>query len=159
MFPVENLKLFKSFYHHYHEHDPNYQLNFLPAGVLSSLPYQSTIRRVRTLDLQTQPRLWHHDLSTFLFHPPAFLISTWLVLPAAVSCNQESRIIRWQGSWSDKDDSGTCYMCHFVRPGADSRETWDVLCVIFDTAGVTFCVVWPPGDNYFGRHDLTLFCV
>ena len=50
-------------------------LTFLPAGVLSSLPYQSTIRRVRTLHLPTQPSLWHHDLSTFLFHPLPSCIS------------------------------------------------------------------------------------
>merc|ERR1711962_646226 len=38
------------------------------ARVLPSLPYQSPIRRVRPLNLQAQPSLRHHDLSTFAQH-------------------------------------------------------------------------------------------
>ena len=77
-------------------------LNFLSAGVLPSLPYQSTIWRIRPLDLQTQPCLRHHDLSTFLFHiHPAFLISyligaTWRhFMQSRIKENPMTWILKW----------------------------------------------------------------
>ena len=100
---------------------------------------------------------WAPFYSTSTLH---FWFLTWLVLPDAISCNQESRIIRWQGSWSDNEDSGTA-TC--VTPWGLEQifETWDV-CVIFDIAKWQFVRVMLLVHlvKQFGRRlDLTLFCL
>ena len=94
---------------------------------------------------------WAHSyfFTTSTLH---FWFLTWSVLPDAISCNQESRIIRWQGSWSD---NGTA--C--VTPWGLKQifETWDV-CVIFDIAKWRFARVMllvHLVKQFARRHDLT----
>ena len=100
---------------------------------------------------------WAPFYSTSTLH---FWFLTWLVLPDAISCNQESKKIQWHGSWSDNDDSGSA-TCVSLWGLEQILETWDVR-VIFDIAKWPFVTVVVSFDHLvtlFGRHDLTPFCL